>query len=156
MQTVSRTAPRWPALSCWCDCGDYTVAFRTRRFGLLRCQRCGSFRVNPPAIRDAAASATFYSAYYEGSAPPATIPAAASSRRSRFWRVVERAQELHRVGRTVVDIGCGDGQLCAELVAHGWPEVIGTVAGDNTLLLIIKPKSAVDEVLRRLRDAMGR
>ena len=37
-----------------------------------------------------------------------------------------------------------------------WPEVIGTVAGDNTLLLIIKPKSVVGKVMNRLRSALGR
>ncbi len=115
-----------PPLPCWCDGGDYAVAFRTQRFGLLRCRRCGCFQVSPPAIRQSAASGAFYSAYYDGdvSHPDATHPSG-SNRLSRFWRVVERVPELRGAGQTVLDIGCGDGQLCAELVAHGWPAVIG-------------------------------
>ncbi|MBC7324749.1 MAG: arginine repressor [Moorella sp. (in: Bacteria)] len=33
-----------------------------------------------------------------------------------------------------------------------WPEIIGTVAGDDTILVIVKPKEAVATVLQRFRD----
>jgi len=33
-----------------------------------------------------------------------------------------------------------------------WPEVIGTVAGDDTILVVVKPKEAVERVLRRFRE----
>ncbi|WP_434074409.1 arginine repressor [Moorella naiadis (nom. illeg.)] len=33
-----------------------------------------------------------------------------------------------------------------------WPEVIGTVAGDDTILVIVKPKEAVATVLQRFRE----
>ncbi|HHV72471.1 MAG TPA: arginine repressor [Clostridia bacterium] len=32
-----------------------------------------------------------------------------------------------------------------------WPEVIGTVAGDDTIFLVIKPKDAVQSVMEKLR-----
>lgn len=33
-----------------------------------------------------------------------------------------------------------------------WPEVIGTIAGDDTVLLVIKPTSAVKTIVNRLND----
>ncbi|HEX7086144.1 MAG TPA: class I SAM-dependent methyltransferase [Vicinamibacterales bacterium] len=133
MQTVSTATARVPSpvgeppLRCWCDHGDYAVAFRTPRFGLLRCRHCGCFQVNPPALREDSASGAFYDSYYQGDAShlPDAAPSSTPTRLSRFWRVVERVPELRGIGHSVLDIGCGDGQLCAELVAHGWPEVIG-------------------------------
>ena len=35
-----------------------------------------------------------------------------------------------------------------------WTEVIGTIAGDDTLLLIIKPKEAVERYLERLKKLL--
>lgn len=36
-----------------------------------------------------------------------------------------------------------------------WPEIIGTVAGDDNILVVIKPISAVDDIMKRLRDMLG-
>lgn len=36
-----------------------------------------------------------------------------------------------------------------------WPGIIGTVAGDDTILMIVKPKSAVEDVIRRFREISG-
>lgn len=33
-----------------------------------------------------------------------------------------------------------------------WPEVVGTVAGDNTILLVIRTKEAVAEILKRFNQ----
>jgi len=35
-----------------------------------------------------------------------------------------------------------------------WPEVIGTVAGDDTILAIVKPKKAVPQVLEKFRELL--
>lgn len=35
-----------------------------------------------------------------------------------------------------------------------WPEVIGSIAGDDTVLLIIKPMSQVPTVLERIRETL--
>ena len=40
--------------------------------------------------------------------------------------------------------------LAAVLDKSNWEEVIGTVAGDDTILLVIKPKEVVPTVLERL------
>lgn len=121
----SRTDP----LACWCnDTADYTVQFRTSRFGLLRCRNCGCYQVNPPAIRDESVSAQFYGTYYAGRHSPDAHedPAGEGEFRSRFWRAVRRAPLLGQINETVLDIGCGDGGLCGELKRAGWPNVLGT------------------------------
>jgi transcriptional regulator of arginine metabolism len=33
-----------------------------------------------------------------------------------------------------------------------WPEVVGTVAGDNTIMVVVRNKSQVEEVLNRLQQ----
>jgi transcriptional regulator of arginine metabolism len=35
-----------------------------------------------------------------------------------------------------------------------WPEVIGTVAGDDTILLVIKPKEAVSSVIEKIKQLL--
>lgn len=50
----------------------------------------------------------------------------------------------------------GNAQALADLIDKGnWEEIIGTVAGDDTILLIIKPLSAVAEIRKRITDIMG-
>ncbi|HBP63985.1 MAG TPA: arginine repressor [Desulfosporosinus sp.] len=45
--------------------------------------------------------------------------------------------------------------LAAVLDNSNWEEVIGTVAGDDTILLVIKPKEAVSGVLGRITTLLG-
>ncbi len=45
--------------------------------------------------------------------------------------------------------------LAAILDSCNWGEIIGTVAGDDTILLIIKPKEAVSRVLERITNLLG-
>ncbi len=42
--------------------------------------------------------------------------------------------------------------VAAALDHAGWPEVIGTVAGDDTILVVVKPKAAVPAVLRKMEE----
>lgn len=35
-----------------------------------------------------------------------------------------------------------------------WPEIIGTVAGDDTILIVVKPKDAVDKVLGEFQSLL--
>ncbi|MEP7353424.1 MAG: class I SAM-dependent methyltransferase [Acidobacteriota bacterium] len=111
-------------LPCWCRQGQWAEYFRTKDFGLLRCSECGCFRIDPPAVSAAEELADFYTGYYQGKVQ--AVPAAtAVGRTSRYWRVVDKHPALTRVGEAAVDIGCGDGTLCAELKASGWRRVIG-------------------------------
>jgi transcriptional regulator of arginine metabolism len=44
----------------------------------------------------------------------------------------------------------------AAAVDHfNWPELIGTVAGDDTVLAVVKPTSAAPAVVERLRELMS-
>ncbi|MFZ5640634.1 MAG: arginine repressor [Bacillota bacterium] len=55
----------------------------------------------------------------------------------------------------IVVVKClpGSAQAVAALIdGAGWTEVIGTVAGDDTILAVIKPKSAVPKTLRRIEE----
>ena len=42
------------------------------------------------------------------------------------------------------------GTVAAGLDQSQWPEVIGTIAGDDNILVVIKPKEAVPKVVKRL------
>jgi transcriptional regulator of arginine metabolism len=47
----------------------------------------------------------------------------------------------------------GTAQAVASLIDNTeWKNVLGTIAGDDTILLIIKPKSAVTSVIERLKS----
>ncbi|MCL6479685.1 MAG: arginine repressor, partial [Peptococcaceae bacterium] len=50
----------------------------------------------------------------------------------------------------------GEAQGVASAIDHsGWEGIIGTVAGDDTILVVTKPKGAVKGVLKRFRDLTG-
>ena len=50
----------------------------------------------------------------------------------------------------------GGAQAVAEaLDTEGWSEVLGTIAGDNTILLICRSAQARDRVARRIRSLAG-
>jgi len=37
----------------------------------------------------------------------------------------------------------------------GWDEIIGTVGGDDTILVVVKPREAAGDVLKRFGDLLG-
>ncbi|MCB8816487.1 arginine repressor [Desulfosporosinus shakirovi] len=45
--------------------------------------------------------------------------------------------------------------LAAVMDNSNWEELIGTVAGDDTILLVIKPKEAVQSVMERISALLG-
>ena len=50
----------------------------------------------------------------------------------------------------------GNAHALASLIdGSDWPDIIGTVAGDDTILLVVKPKEATAEVLARINGLMG-
>ena len=42
------------------------------------------------------------------------------------------------------------GMVAAGLDQSQWPEIIGTIAGDDNILVVVKPKAAVPKVVKRL------
>jgi len=102
------------------------MAFRTARFGLLRCPGCGAHRIDPPPIRSDRESQDFYSTYYaEAGDGRQALNGLETREPSGFRKVAEQHPELWRPGSRAADIGCGDGHLCEELRLAGWSEVIG-------------------------------
>lgn len=50
----------------------------------------------------------------------------------------------------------GNAHALASLIdGSEWDDIIGTVAGDDTILLVVKPKEATAEVLARINGLMG-
>ncbi|NLI93559.1 MAG: arginine repressor [Peptococcaceae bacterium] len=59
----------------------------------------------------------------------------------------------HSENIVVVKTIPGNAQALASLFDNaGWQEVIGTVAGDDTIFLLIKPKDKVNTILLRLSE----
>ena len=49
----------------------------------------------------------------------------------------------------------GGGQAVAATIDHAkWPEVIGTVAGDDTIFIVVKPEKDVHKVVERFESMM--
>jgi len=44
--------------------------------------------------------------------------------------------------------------VAASLDRIEWPNVIGTVAGDDTILIVVKPKAAVEKVMREMQNLL--
>jgi 2-polyprenyl-3-methyl-5-hydroxy-6-metoxy-1,4-benzoquinol methylase len=113
--------------ACWCTSDEWNVAFRTSRFGLICCRACGTHRIDPPPVSNNNDVADFYTSYYESRVD--RVASASNCKvaklNSRFWRVAEQFSPLYQPGRCVLDIGCGDGGLCAELAGQGWKNVVG-------------------------------
>lgn len=50
----------------------------------------------------------------------------------------------------------GEAQGVASAIDHsGWPNIIGTVAGDDTIIIVVKPKDAVEKLLTRFKEMSG-
>jgi len=71
---------------------------------------------------------------------------------SRWVRSVRAAGPNLMVVRTAV--GAAQ-QVAATVDDMGWPEIVGTVAGDDTIFLATEGKSAQSRVARRLFDTSG-
>src|SRR5579871_5634868 len=113
-------------LACWGESGKWSLYPRGRRFNVLQCNGCLGYRIDPPPISSPQQSEEFYTNYYRTvGTEVSAISKPTASRTAGFWKVAHRFPELLQVKQTVLDIGCGDGHLCAELKASGWPSVMG-------------------------------
>ena len=127
---TSRPGPADPA-PCWCEANDWNITFRTKRFGLIQCRRCGSYRLDPRPLQHSDAAPEFYSAFYADLArsgtprPSIDLPAGA-----RFWLVAKQVPDLGLPGVVAADIGCGEGGLCSQLRQLGWQQVVGVDVSD--------------------------
>ncbi|MBR3764345.1 MAG: arginine repressor [Clostridia bacterium] len=87
----------------------------------------------------------------------ATADKAENGLSERFIRML--AESLLTVAASenliVVKTLNGSANVAAEaLDSLHWPEILGTVAGDNTILLVIRTKSEVPAVVSRIQEMM--
>jgi transcriptional regulator of arginine metabolism len=83
-----------------------------------------------------------------GEAPPL-------KRDERLKRLLRTSVQLIDYSENLVVIKTlpGEAQGVASAIDQAaWPEIIGTVAGDDTILVIVKPKKKVSAVLQRLNE----
>lgn len=56
----------------------------------------------------------------------------------------------------IIKTNPGEAQGVASAIDQaGWDEIIGTVGGDDTILVVVKPKEAAGTVLKRFGDLLG-
>jgi SAM-dependent methyltransferase len=131
-ESVKKSEATKGLLRCWCGANRWHPVFRGKRAGLAQCEICSCYQTDPPPITQDGQSEDFYTQYYaqlEMESHPLVDPA--RSRASGFWRVAEQFPPLQKVENNVVDIGSGDGHLCAELRGAGWPVVAGVDASST-------------------------
>ena len=93
---------------------------------------------------------------YRYQAPPAVMPGP-GERRVRLRRTVaDYVTEVSEgSGLVIVRTETGSAGTVAEAVdEQAWPEVVGTVAGDNTIIIVPRDAAGRDTVLSRLRDLL--
>lgn len=57
----------------------------------------------------------------------------------------------------VVRIGLGEAPLlAAEIDQLDWPEIVGTIAGDDTLFIAVANSTAQKQIIQRLHDVVSR
>ena len=123
-QAPSASAVRDPA-PCWCGSDEWKLCFRTDRFGLVRCPRCATYRLDPRPLQTPEGIRSFYDTFYSRLIAAGYPANGGGPRQSRFWRVADAVPALRAPGGRAADIGCGDGRLCAELLDAGWSSVVG-------------------------------
>lgn len=79
-------------------------------------------------------------------------------------RVGANDRLIRMLSESVVNIACaghmivvktlsGTANAAAEAMDNmNWPELLGTIAGDNTIFLVARSTEETDEVVRRIRD----
>lgn len=93
--------------------------------------------------------------YYKYSFPPDQNIIYSQSRMERLFRDSVTGIDFSE-NLIVIRSLPGTAQYIASTVDNArWPEILGTVAGDDTLLVIVKPKEMVQDVMRRLKNLIG-
>lgn len=71
--------------------------------------------------------------------------------------IINSVQSIdHSENLIVIKTLPGEAQGVASAIDNSdWPGVIGTVAGDDTIIIVVKPKGAVENILNRFNDISG-
>lgn len=93
-------------------------------------------------------------AYY--TSPDKSISAQNDERLKRLFKSSVLSMDFSE-NLIIVKTYPGEAQGVASALDHAnWKEIIGTVGGDDTILIIVKPKKATPVVLERLTALTGR
>lgn len=92
---------------------------------------------------------------YRYAAPAEETHALAPRRMARIFR--DSVLSIHDSENLIVlkTLPSTANAVAAILDDAGWEEVIGTVAGDDAILVVIKPKEAVPKILRKMRAMLA-
>jgi len=75
----------------------------------------------------------------------------------RFHRIFSESvlSMAHASNQVVIRTLSGSANAAAEMIDNlRWPEIIGTLAGDNTILMIVRSAEEVETVLKRIDDML--
>lgn len=85
---------------------------------------------------------------------PEEAPTGSWDRRRRIFRESVLAVDYSE-NIIIIKSLPGTAQGVASAIDHlGWTELLGSVAGDDTVMIVIKPPSATDEVAERIQTLM--
>jgi SAM-dependent methyltransferase len=104
-----------------CGSAESTLEFRVDEFGFVRCRGCGLLRLSPRP--EAAALETLYGEGFLASAVDRVT--VENELRDPTFAYRRQVLEQHTDRRSIVEIGCGDGNFLAFLERVGWA-VTGT------------------------------
>jgi transcriptional regulator of arginine metabolism len=61
----------------------------------------------------------------------------------------------HAYNQVIIKTLPGSANVAAEMIdSLHWPEILGTLAGDNTILMIVRTAEEVDVILRRIDEML--
>ena len=75
----------------------------------------------------------------------------------RFHRIFNESvlSMSHAYNQVIVKTLPGSANVAAEMLdSLRWPEILGTLAGDNTILMIVRSTDEVEVVLKRIDDML--
>ncbi len=92
-----------------------------------------------------------------GSYKYATADKPESGLSERFHRIFSESvlSIAHSYNQVVIRTLPGSANVAAEMIDNlRWPEILGTLAGDNTILMLVRTVEEVDVVLRRIDEML--
>jgi transcriptional regulator of arginine metabolism len=87
----------------------------------------------------------------------AVVEKAESGMSERFHRIFSESvlSMVSAYNQVIIKTLPGSANVAAEMVDNlHWPEILGTLAGDNTILMIVRSVEEVDVILKRIDDML--
>jgi transcriptional regulator of arginine metabolism len=75
----------------------------------------------------------------------------------RFHRIFSESvlSMVHAYNQVIIKTLPGSANVAAEMIDNlYWPEILGTLAGDNTILMLIRSVEETEIVIRRIEDML--